>query len=355
MPVLTEPPPAPATAQATETSVSTFDKLRSSAITNRETIAERKRLAKNAKFVLNDLALEGQHTVFYAAPNAGKTLLILWLLAHPNQELNDVYYLNADDDYDGGTEKAELAMNFGIEMIVPDQGDFEIEDFPALINELNETGKSRTTTIILDTLKKFAPLMDKTKAAAFGKISRSFIQAGGTLISLAHANKHLDGSGKVVFEGVGDIVSDADAAYTIEMDTPKDQADRQVSFEMFKSRGPNTRKVSFTYDAGDGVKWLDRFNSVRKIDAHEATRRAEDIKAEEQLHKDRPCIDYIVGRLQSGQLSRRVIAQEDLGNGFSRGEREKILDRYHDENPRPEHRFFKRTASYNRGFSYELN
>ena len=55
------------------------------------------------KFVLGQMAIYGQATVFYAPPNAGKTLLTLKLLIDGIESGaitgSDVFYVNADDNY----------------------------------------------------------------------------------------------------------------------------------------------------------------------------------------------------------------------------------------------------------------
>ena len=65
-----------------------------------------------------------------------------------------------------------------------------IVEITDLMIELAETGQAKGVIIILDTLKKFTDLMQKKEATQFGIISRGFVAAGGTLICLAHTNKH---------------------------------------------------------------------------------------------------------------------------------------------------------------------
>ena len=54
--------------------------------------------------LLDGLALMGQATVLYAAPNTGKTLLVLWLLIQAIKEgrvdPSLVFYINCDDSAD---------------------------------------------------------------------------------------------------------------------------------------------------------------------------------------------------------------------------------------------------------------
>jgi hypothetical protein len=58
------------------------------------------------KFVLKNIAIAGQWTVLFAAPNTGKTLLTLWMVIESitDGSINgeDVLYANCDDIYRGG-------------------------------------------------------------------------------------------------------------------------------------------------------------------------------------------------------------------------------------------------------------
>jgi hypothetical protein len=50
------------------------------------------------------------------------------------------------------------------------------------MNELVQSGEAKGTIFILDTLKKFTNLMDKTLASEFGNTARSYVTAGGTFV-----------------------------------------------------------------------------------------------------------------------------------------------------------------------------
>jgi len=78
-------------------------------------------------FVLGRMAILGQSTVLYAPPNAGKTLISLWLLIHAIQQgdINgaDVFFVNADDNHRGLTHKLKLAEEHGFHMLAPGYND----------------------------------------------------------------------------------------------------------------------------------------------------------------------------------------------------------------------------------------
>ena len=75
-----------------------------------------------------------------------------------------------------------------------------------LIFSMADNANALGAVLILDTLKKFTDLMDKRTASQFGVAARGFISAGGTLIALAHTNKHVGTDGKAIYSGTSDIL-----------------------------------------------------------------------------------------------------------------------------------------------------
>ena len=130
-------------------------------------------------FILTDIALLGQWTTIYAAPNTGKTLITLWLLkeAIDDRGLNGdlIFYVNADDNFKGIVEKTELAEKWGFHLLAPNQRGFHTNQITELMIDLVNEEQARGVTIILDTLKKFTDLMHKKEASEFGIISRNFV------------------------------------------------------------------------------------------------------------------------------------------------------------------------------------
>ena len=203
-------------------------------------------------YVLGELAILGQLTAFYAKPNSGKTLLTLYLLIEAinagNIKAEDVYYINADDNYKGLVHKLELAEKHGFQMIAPGFKDFDTASFGFYLAQLMATNEARGKVIILDTLKKFTNIMDKKLASDFGKQMRMFVTNGGTIIMLAHTNKNRDADGKVVFSGTSDIVDDVDCAYTLDVNDDKSGlTDKAVLFENIKSRGDVAQEAAYKY------------------------------------------------------------------------------------------------------------
>lgn len=220
-------------------------------------------------YVLNDIVLHGQASVIYAAPNTGKTLLTLHLLAQGIKQKKvdpkKVYYINVDDTANGLLEKLLIAEEYGFHMLTEGYRDFKVSEFLTTIASMIESGNTRGVIIILDTLKKFADLMDKRISGHFGKIMRSFVMKGGTVIGLAHTNKNKGRDGKRVHAGTSDIMEDFDCAYIL--DTVSEDANKKVvEFTNTKKRGNVALSVSFSYALERDIPYNELLLSVQKVD-----------------------------------------------------------------------------------------
>ncbi len=275
------------------------------------------------KFVLGHMAIYGQATVFYAPPNAGKTLLTLKLLIEgiESGDINgeNIFYVNADDNYKGLVNKLELAETHGFNMLAPGHNNFESKRFLEYLRWMVKGDSSKGKIIILDTLKKFTELMDKKAASDFMKIGREFISSGGTLILLAHTNKKRDGEGKVVFGGTSDIVDDVDCAYMQEaMKTGPFDTTRTVLFENIKSRGDVVRSVGYSYLMA-AQSYSELIKSVKPIVEEEAAAaKLRDI-FNHQLEKDTPVIDAVIEAIEQGiNLKLELVDYVHKATGSSR-------------------------------------
>lgn len=264
------------------------------------------------KFILGRIAILGQSTVIYAKPNAGKTLLTLWLLveAIKSGDLigDDVYYVNADDNHKGLTHKLKIAEQNGFHMLAPGYNGFKPQLLGSYLRALVKQETASGKVLILDTVKKFTDLMDKKKGSDFGDVVRQFVSHGGSVVMLAHVNKHRDEEGKVIHAGTADLVDDADCAYTLDI-IEQDPAtgERTVMFENFKSRGDVDAEAVYKYDASQGMHYFDRLDSVQAVSDNEReqaeARRAARAKAE----KNRDAVDAIRECLRDG-----ITLQTDL-------------------------------------------
>jgi len=263
-------------------------------------------------FILADIALLGQWTTIYAAPNTGKTLLTLWLLREALfADLIDgdfVFYVNADDNYRGIVEKTEFAEQVGFHLIAPNQNGFNCAWILEIMTELVADKQARGVVIILDTLKKFTDLMQKREATEFGNISRSFVSAGGTLICLAHTNKHKNAEGKSVYSGTSDIRDDSDCAYIIEkVDGKLFEDEVAVEFINDKSRGDVADQVSFSYAKKYGQSYFDLIESVKRIDEGKLSEMKVAASVTKKLEEDSGLIDAICSAIRVGVTTKSAL------------------------------------------------
>jgi peroxiredoxin family protein len=278
--------------------------------------------------VLKGLAVLGQMTAIYAKPNTGKTLLSFWLIIEAIKQngidSNDVYYINADDSYAGLVCKLEIAERHGFHMLAPGFKDFRAPDFLSYLSQLIKSESAKGKIIFLDTLKKFADLMDKKSASNFGVIARSFVQHGGSIIMLAHTNKNRDANGKLIFSGTSDIVDDVDCAYIL--DAVQESAGvRTVLFENIKSRGNVEREVAFSYSV-DETDYNNLLSSVRRIEKSDAAQ-MKDIQAmKDQLDKNTDAIEAIRECIAAGfNQKTTLIAEAAKISGLSKPRIAKVL------------------------------
>jgi hypothetical protein len=344
---------------APPTDVDFFAMMNDMTVSTVDRLAELKQRAQDAIFILPQVALRGELTLFNAQYNTGKTLLALWLLKNRDMEATkdmQIFYINADDSYNGGVEKTEWAMDFGVKMLIPNQFGFGTDMLLDLMRLAITSGGAQKTVFILDTLKKFVDTMNKGQAKEFNDKAREFTQAGGTLIALAHTNKNRDGDGKSIAEGVGDFHSDFDCAYTIEkVESITSSTTRTVAFEKKKMRGPVKQKVTFSYDCSEDATWMQRFDSIKRLDDKDAKKQVEGAKADAQFEEDKSIIAYIKDALKDGAKNKSTLTQNDLNKSSgSRTQRERVIATYNENNPDESRRFWGESKNHVRGWSCYL-
>ncbi len=286
----------------------------------------------NTTYVLNSIAIMGQHTTIYAKPNTGKTLLVIWLLvdAIKKEKItgDKVFYVNADDTYNGLIEKLTIAEKYGFQMIAPNEKKFNSNLMLDYIQAMTSQKTAHGVVIVLDTLKKFTDPMDKKKASLFGKIAREFVLSGGTLITLSHTNKNRNADGKVVFGGTSDIVDDCDCAFTLD-EVPGAHDEKNVLFENFKRRGNVADKLVFSYSP-NLKSYEELFESVKSNESEqEITDVANKVELNHQIEHDKYLIDAIINAIKNGIHQRtQLIEFAALTNKISKPRLTIVLDKY---------------------------
>jgi len=291
----------------------------------------------NDVFVMDGIALLGQITALYAPPNTGKTLLTLKLLMDSVEigRINgdDVFYINADDTLKGLITKAEMIKSFGMHMLAPDHNGLKVTELAKHLKQLIRNDEARGVIVVLDTLKKFADLMDKKIASAFMTVARSFVSHGGSLILLAHTNKRRDSDSKLIAGGTSDVIDDADCAFIIDT-KPAGLGDTRkiVIFENTKSRGDVEREICFSYSIQAGQAYSGRVESVERHSQDDLYKAKAEAEAAENLEKDLPVIEIIKEVIGSGVTKKTELVKTAHANGG--GTQQKIrgmLDRYKDK------------------------
>jgi hypothetical protein len=274
------------------------------------------------KFILGRLAILGQITQFYAPPNAGKTLLTIWLLRQAIEagDINakDVFYINADDNYKGLVEKIAIAENLGFHMLAPSHNGFEPDKFSDYLKKMVDEDTARGKVAILDTSKKFIDVMSKDKQSEFGKRLREFALHGGSVIMLGHTNKHRGADGKLVPGGTTDLVDDADCVYILDYNKKTSTDENTVVFENIKSRGDVDQAASYIYERANGRGYGRLLATVRRATADETNDARRATAIETLLQKNHASIQAILETMQSGiSLKTEVIkdAAERAGAG----------------------------------------
>ncbi len=280
------------------------------------------------KYVMARLAVKGQSTAFYGDTNRGKTLLTLRetvrQITAGEIEASQVFYINADDHGRGIAQKQRLAEKYGFKMLVPGRNGFQADMLRPLLKARVDNGRAQACIVILDTLKKFIDLMSKREGTAWGNISREFVSAGGSLISLAHTNKHKDENGGSVYAGTADVIQDCDCAYLIEL-VSEDAGTRTVEFRNIKARGDVDRKRGFTYTLD--VPYQEMFDSVQVVEDRELERARERKQSADALARHHEAIMHIQALIRRGITQRRALIEEGYRHPhFSRAYITEVLD-----------------------------
>lgn len=286
------------------------------------------------KFVLDRIAILGQMTVIYAKPNSGKTLLVLWMLIQSLKEGkitgNDVFYVNADDHYRGLVEKLKLAEKHNFNMLCPGHNGFDTTNFMQYMRQMVKDDSARGKIIILDTLKKFTNLMEKTIVSSFMKVAREYISHGGTLILLAHVNKNKGPDGKVIAAGTSDVPDDADCVFILDQVDSQNNGKKQVLFVNTKSRGDVANEIAYSYaEKREDQTYLELLHSVEALSEKDVLKLKKANLITQLLNRNKKHIEAIVETIGMGiTLKTTLIESTHKETGISKNKLIKVLDEH---------------------------
>ncbi len=295
---------------------------------------EMKKQMLNDRYIMQDLIIEGQFSVIYAAPSSGKTLLSLWLLteAIKADEIcgSDIYYINADDNYKGAVEKLELAEKHGFNMLIPNVNKFKVDALPSMMTALAEQDQAKGKVMLIDTVKAVTDLMDKKLSSQFGKTARSFVSSGGSIIALAHVNKNKGLDGKSIHAGTSDLKDDSDCVYVVELLNESkgfNGLTRTVQFENKKARGNVAQTKAFQYTRGGSYQEL--FDSVKVVSKDVVDSTLAVAESAEQESNDADVIEHVRTAIVNSATSKYEIEKFVMGSyRDSRRTIKRVLEEY---------------------------
>ena len=195
---------------------SALGRLRNASLNNKIKILEER--IKKERDVIPGMITTGTVSLIYAPSGAGKTVWVLGQLfdsIRKNLILgSDILYFNEDDGAKGMLQKAKLGNQYDITMITLANSDDPTlrttGDALRLLDLIREENEAAGKIIICDTLKKFAPVLNKSELRDVLHVFRQFASAGGTVILLGHCNKHRTMDGRLIYEGTQDLKADVD-------------------------------------------------------------------------------------------------------------------------------------------------
>jgi hypothetical protein len=209
------------------------------------------------------------------------------------------------------------------------------------MNELVQSGEAKGTIFILDTLKKFTNLMDKTLASEFGNTARSYVTAGGTLIALALVNKKKGEDGHSIHAGTSDIKDDCDCVYMVEkMGSDPLSLGRTVSFINEKSRGNVVPQVSFKYNSIQSQEYQALLDSVERMGKKALAIECKRSAVTLGHVKDKEIMDSILEHIGSGKHNKGELIELVRKDTFAtKSKISKVLKRWEGNDFEADHRW----------------
>jgi len=298
---------------------SALSKLMFAAVNDRIEEME-ERLAKE-RDVIPGMITTGTVTLVYAPSGAGKTV---WILGNLFQSIrnnlikgSDVIYFNEDDGAKGVLQKAKMGRKHGMTMITlansPDPLLRNTEDALRLLSAIREEGHADGKIVICDTLKKFAPVLNKGDMRDVLHVFREFAAAGGTVILLGHCNKHRSMDGRLIYEGVGDLKSDVDNMFGLDPVNDKFAAYQELLVINEKDRSQISFEGGFKYKQTSAVvHYEESVDSVEFMSTDDISELKEKQRAQINIGKalSKYEDEYIL--LSSVMKSNKMFSQSEL-------------------------------------------
>lgn len=184
----------------------------------------------NEAWLFPNLIIKNQILVTIAKSGGGKTTInfdfvVPWIIEHTE---STVYYFDVDSPASDHSRMLEKAKEIGarLQWVNPLTHGKSADELKEILKDFVESGERLDNVVFFfDTMKKFIDMLNKESVKPFFTLLRQLTALGATVVLLGHANKHRDIAGNLVFEGVGDVVSDSDALLFFERITSPDGGD----------------------------------------------------------------------------------------------------------------------------------
>lgn len=272
---------------------------------------------KKPDWIIRNLVIRGHLIIVVGEPNAGKTAIFAHLAGEMVSAGYRVYYVNADISGSDAAEFVKQSRDGGWAAMLPDlQSGLSVRSVLDNLKAMNESGQDLSGAVfIFDTLKKMTDVISKPQVKELLRLFRSLTGKGMTVILLGHTNKYRDKDGRPIYEGTGDIRSDADELIYL---IPKKNADGSltVSTEPDKKRGDH-KPITFEINPERRVRLSDSY-----VDTAGAR------KAQAEFWRNKESIDTVRDVIAHGKVIQKDIIDECRQRGFGAPTARKILTRY---------------------------
>ena len=271
-----------------------------------------------AKFAWRRLIPQGHMIAICSKANGGKTTLMVHIAGDMARDGYRVMYINADASASDIKDYKHHAMEYGYNLINPDLTNGTADKVTEELRQISiADGDFSKVVIVLDTLKKFGDMMNKSKSKQFNSLLRTLTAKGITVICLTHTNKHDDKDGKPIFEGTGDLRNDFDELiYLISVKSP--DGTTTVSTLKDKTRA-DIRDESFIITADREIKLLDHHINTLAIN-----------EWQKNLADDEPVIKFILENISPVSKTATELRQIAVSSAikYSRNRLDAVLRRY---------------------------
>ena len=273
---------------------------------------------EDSQFAWKRLIVQGHLVIIVAEANGGKTTIMTFISAQLVRDGYKVIYINADASMSNLKEYALQGKRDGYVVISPDLSNVSTDEVIALLKDISRSDEDYSkTVVILDTLKKFADLMQKSKAKEFNNILRALTTKGVTVICLAHTNKYKDADGRPIFEGTGDLRNDCDELIYL-MPAKNDDGTKTVTTAYDKVRA-EIEDISFKILHDRSVVVLPSVVDTVAL-----------AKEQKLLIEDAELIEFISSQIQNSSKSKPELARLSKEAGIESNRRTvfSVIDRY---------------------------